>query len=452
MDMPPIPSHKRLLRRRRSDRGEDRQGFEDYYRGETYYRNKVWNCKSKRFISRYGKLGKRIISSNKEPSIEPSSHYWHSFFHPETDINEFLCTPLGEYVLGKVLLSENKEFVDESFLITFGDLRNYFQFYLTQATFDHCVEIYVKWYISNHHFRATRNVKKRIPPSKEIYITRNHMVYNKDTTGSGGNECIVNFFNTDKKIKLTFPLNIEDILLFCPSNKKNLLFEERNKNVDIYLVSNEDSWRDIPPEYLVELGKNFPVSFDLRWILKAIEAQLNFSRNNNPAPAFPFIPSTREKLSSFDLFKLYQLHNSFVNKSVFPEIVKIFLFDTNFWMTQTSYEIVHLLEIKGMRFSRLPEVDSQKNFTGRWVPSTCPMSEFELMFDKWMRTNDIGLYHLIFRTYVRRGRTTVESSSDSDDESQSESGNDSGSSGSGTSSTTTLSDEELFGILLQSLI
>lgn len=309
--------------------------------------DKIWNYKTKRYAHKTSMLGVSLLEEYSTIT--------------ETNILEFLSTPIGLVFLKSLLVK--KMIVPKNSTKTVGVIVN------------KCLNKkirpvkYVNWWITLH-----RMDKISGSPSSKIYLTKQF------------NCIIVNFFDNDAKCCIDTPIDLSDTefqLFAQPLSKGDFFCTTCRDTPGLFSIESNTNWSEISPEFLVKISGE---CFELKWILKALEGQLNCVKNNCPYPQYPNLPTTRQFLSQDDLEYLKFLYETFQDKTIFPSVVVYFLLNKEIWFSKTYLDIINLFE-RDLRFQKLDENDGQYTFTGQWVPKTTAKSTFEVNFDNEMMNN-----------------------------------------------------------------
>lgn len=154
------------------------------------------------------------------------------------------------------------------------------------------------------------------------------------------------------------------------------------------LMGMTDSWENVPIEYRIKIDNYW---WDVRDLVRHFSNQLNSTNMENPSPTFFSNPFNRNPIKPEELHKLkerIQLIGLNINVAV-----KAFLLSNQRLINEcykeacdssTNYSyLLNELIYEKCRWRIVNDIDSQGCFTGCWVKSDHPLSEFEMLYDDW---------------------------------------------------------------------
>lgn len=187
-----------------------------------------------------------------------------------------------------------------------------------------------------------------------------------------------------------------------PEDIHEAKIHELDENHSETLMGIHDSWRDIPIQYWIYVGKR---NWDLRILCDIIANQLCSSELENPKPTYPHDPFNRYNYTTAELvhirnkivetkLRVYiglQVFLDFIHKNTSLKINQEF--GTN---NSIATKIILILQTK-LRYMLCNSLNSQDCYTGYWVkkeePKTCFEDLYKLVLGEPMQIIQMGVLH-----------------------------------------------------------
>lgn len=208
-----------------------------------------------------------------------------------------------------------------------------------------------------------------------------------------------NSYDTDQSIKQSIT---PSMLIQKPPLTRPLIYRKLYPGISIewldanyghYLISGEESWREIPRRFWFKLQNQNGVDswWDIRQLLLQITQCLNSSNMGNSYPQFPHDPFTRYPIPYDQLDQLYlrahelqlSVHCSTLVFLYWLHGKKIRKKDNRWKKTILNTKQLNMILCTWLRFRNINSQDSQGNFIGIWEPKRQEIDVFERNYHQY---------------------------------------------------------------------
>lgn len=266
---------------------------------------------------------------------------------------------------------------------------------------------------NNKTFDANINVKD-IPKDRYIKLSNGYCFDIKELIDYVNQPGFSNRNPHDSK-SLLFELNKDNQILSShkdPNLKKATysFFESKMKNVgkiakktvekkykncktDSSLVTIDllDNWEELPLSRVIRFDNGY--CYDIAFLVVNLTSNFNSLNSNEPKPVFPKDPFTNVEFT-FDEIKMIKIQAE--KLKIIPKFssLNVFLNENELWKKPSQGEyfdwILTFKEYAKTKYKMRIQyhgVDSQSNFTGRWVSANEKKTTFEILKDMYLDTD-----------------------------------------------------------------